>query len=234
MGNGSAGRPSVTVHYAQTLDGRIATRTGQSRWISGDASLRLAHRLRAEHEAVLVGVGTVVADNPRLTVRLVPGRSPLRVVADSTLRLPLDAHVLVDAAARTLVATTRRASEERLSAVRRRGAGVLVVEEDARGRVDLAALLGQLRALGIASLLVEGGREVITSVFQAGLVDRLVVCIAPKIVGAGVEAVGDLGISHLGEALTFEETAVTRMGEDILFEGRPAPRPSALGREGEG
>src|SRR5437868_3803386 len=96
---GRGPRPYVTIHYAQTLDGRIATCTGSSQWISGDASLTLAHELRAVHQAVMVGVGTVLADNPRLTVRLVPGRSPVRIVADSTLRLPAEAHVLTDAAA---------------------------------------------------------------------------------------------------------------------------------------
>src|SRR5919204_151270 len=121
------GRPSVTVHYAQTLDGRIATRTGNSRWISGEASLRLAHELRAEHQAVMVGVGTILADDPRLTVRLVEGSSPRRIVVDSTLRLPLDAHVLTDGAVDTIVATTPRAPQDRIMAVRCRGADVLIV-----------------------------------------------------------------------------------------------------------
>src|SRR5207248_11623610 len=103
MGNNGRGecgeRPRVTMHYAQTLDGRIATRTGQSQWISGEASLRLAHELRAAHQAVMVGVGTILADNPRLPVRLVDGASPRRIVVASPLRAPLDAHVLTDGAA---------------------------------------------------------------------------------------------------------------------------------------
>src|SRR5438067_7052606 len=106
-------RTRLTIHYAQTLDGRIATRTGHAQWISGEASLRLAHELRAAHQAVMVGVGTVLVDNPRLTVRLTEGTSPRRVVVDSTLRLPLDAHVLTDDAAETIVATTVRAPDER-------------------------------------------------------------------------------------------------------------------------
>src|ERR687886_2821367 len=135
MGNNGRGergeRPRVTIHYAQTLDGRIATRTGQSQWISGEASLRLAHELRAAHQAVMVGVGTIFADNPRLTVRLVEGPSPRRIVVDSTLRLPLDAHVLTDGAADTILATTARAPESRLQALRERGAEVLVLKQDA-------------------------------------------------------------------------------------------------------
>src|SRR3989449_2508650 len=125
-----ASRPLVTVHYAQTLDGRIASRTGDSRWVSGEGSLRLAHELRAAHDAVLVGIGTVLADDPKLTVRLAPGDSPVRVVVDSRLRVPLDANVLDTSVARTIVATTPLASEERATAIRARGAEGVRVKAD--------------------------------------------------------------------------------------------------------
>src|SRR5438876_1521493 len=131
-----AGRPLVTVHYAQTIDGRIASRTGDARWVGGERSLRLAHELRTAHDAVLVGIGTVLADDPKLTVRLVPGRSPVRVVVDSRLRVPPDASVPATADAPTIVATTPAASEERAAAIRSRGARVLRVNADAGGHVD--------------------------------------------------------------------------------------------------
>jgi diaminohydroxyphosphoribosylaminopyrimidine deaminase / 5-amino-6-(5-phosphoribosylamino)uracil reductase len=213
------GLPTVTIHYAQTLDGRIATRQGQSQWISGEASLLLAHRLRASHAAVLVGVGTVVADNPRLTVRLVPGGSPLRVVADSTLRLPPTANVLTDGAARTVIATTDRAPEARVAEMRGLGTEVLVVGRDAEGRVDLGKLLAKLLEMDVTSVLVEGGRGIITTALRERLVQRAIICIAPKILGAGVEAVGDLSICRLADALTFAEASFTPLGEDLIFDG---------------
>src|SRR4029077_19795982 len=144
-----ADRPLVMVHYAQTLDGRIASRTGDARWVSGEQSLRLAHDFRAAHDAVLVGIGTVLADDPKLTVRLVPGDSPVRIVVDSQLRIPLDANVLANRDARTIVATTPSASEERAAAIRARGAEVLRVRADVDGRVDLRDLLARLRRDGI-------------------------------------------------------------------------------------
>src|SRR5947209_714380 len=208
-------RPRVTLHYAQTLDGRIATRTGHSQWISGEESLRLAHQLRADHDAILVGVGTVVADDPRLTVRLVPGASPLRVVVDSTVRLPLSSHVLTDGAAPTLVAATDRAPVERREAVCRLGAEVLLVEAGADGRPDLGALLGHLHGRGIRSVLIEGGAGLITTAFRARLVDRLVVCIAPRLVGTGLSAVGDLEIRHMDRALRFVNSRFTTLGPDL-------------------
>lgn len=219
MSHHTRARPAVTVHYAQTLDGRIATRSGSSQWISGDASLRLAHELRAEHEAVLVGVGTVIADNPRLTVRLVPGRSPLRVVADSTLRLPLDAALLTDGAAETLIATTSRAAEPRIERVRRLGGRVLVIEQDSTGRVDITALLRRLRDDGVRSLLIEGGGGVITSALRARVVDRLTVCIAPKLVGDGIQAVNDLNIPRMSDALCFSRSSFRSCGDDMIFDG---------------
>lgn len=214
------GHPYVTIHYAQTLDGRIATRSGNSQWISGKASLCFAHELRATHQAVIVGIGTVLADNPRLTVRHAPGPSPMRVILDSTLRLPHDTHVLTDDAAPTLVATTTRAPEERIEAIRARGAEVLLFEPNADGRVDLAALMRHLGERGVVSVLIEGGANVITSALRNSLVDRLVVCIAPKMVGAGIEAVGNLDVLHLSDALTFAQARFTHVGEDIIFDGQ--------------
>ena len=211
--------PRVTVHYAQSLDGRIATCIGESQWIGGPASLQLAHQLRAEHPAVLVGVGTVLADNPRLTVRLVPGRSPSRVVLDSRLRLPTSSNVVVDGAAPTLVATTPAAPRERLAALRDLGAEVLVVDADAAGQVDLRHLLNTLDERGLASVLIEGGGGVITSALRARLVDRLVVCIAARVIGAGVAAIGDLGVRRLTEAPGFASARFTPLGGDVIFEG---------------
>ena len=219
-------RPSVTIHYAQTLDGRIATRTGQSQWVSGDESLRLAHELRAAHQAILVGVGTVLTDNPRLTVRLVPGQSPCRIIADSTLRLPLDAHVLTDGAAKTIVATTARAPQGGIEAIRERGADVLIVNQDSAGQVDLCDLLPRLAARGIESLLIEGGQGLITAALREHLADRLVVCIAPKVMGCGIEAVGELNVSRLSEALTFAQASFTPLGEDIIFDGQIVHAPA--------
>ncbi len=214
-------RPLVTIAYAQTLDGRLATRAGSSQWISGPESLRLAHALRASHDAVMVGVGTVLADDPRLTVRLVSGRDPLRVVVDSTQRTPLSAAVLAEGAAPgTLLAVTDAADPARVAAVRALGAEVLRVAADGDGRVSLPALLAELHARGIASLLVEGGARLITALLRARLADRLVVTVAPKLLGAGIEAVGDLGIGALADAIRLDPATVERYGADIVLDGR--------------
>jgi GTP cyclohydrolase II len=219
-----AGRPLVTVHYAQSIDGRIASRTGDSRWVSGEGSLRLAHELRAAHDAVLVGIGTVLADDPKLTVRLVPGDSPVRIVVDSRLRIPLEANVLTTSDARTIVATTPLASEERAAAIRARGAQVLRAKADADGHVDLHDLLARLRRDGIHSLLIEGGRGMITASLRERLVDRLTVCIAPKVIGEGIAAVGDLHIDKLRDAMTFDRAGFIAYGSDVVFYGEPAVR----------
>lgn len=211
-------RPSITVKIAQTLDGRIATTTGQSQWITCEQARALAHELRATHDAVLVGIGTVLHDNPRLTVRLVEGPDPLRVVADSRLRIPLDSALLTDQPERTIVVTSEDAPAERAAAVRERGARVIVGRRGPDG-LDLMDMLARLRELGIRSLMVEGGSGITTSLLRDGLVDRLVVCIAPKVLGTGLDAVGDLGIRDLGNALTFRETTIRQLGPDIVFDG---------------
>ena len=146
-----AARPSVTVHYAQTIDGRLATRTGDLQWISGQESLVMAHALRASHAAVLVGAGTVAADDPRLTARLVEGPSPIRVVLDSKLRLSPDANVVTDGAAPTILATTELAPVDRRREFARRAVEVLVLPSTPDGRVDLGSLLDELGARGMAT-----------------------------------------------------------------------------------
>lgn len=218
MNAAALARPRVTISYAQTLDGRLATRSGSSQWIGGPESLVFAHALRSQHDAIMVGVGTVLIDNPRLTVRHVAGRNPQRVVVDSALRTPLGAAVL-SREAHTIIATTERAPAARISDARAHGAEALVLPHDAAGRVDLPALLAALHKFGIASVMVEGGAALITALLRLQLVDRLAICVAPKILGTGIEAIGDLGIDQLAHALQLRELSVQRLGVDTLIEG---------------
>ncbi len=213
------GIPFVTLKFAQTLDGRIATVTGDSQWISSESTRRLAHRLRSLHDGIMVGLGTILADDPQLTVRLVKGRSPIRVIPDSRLRISLNAKVLKDQdVAPTIIATTSQADEKKLSSLKGMGIEVLMVGEDERGEVDLEDLFKRLGRRGISSILVEGGAGIITSLVHRELVDKVVVVIAPKIMGKGIEAIGDLSIRAVADVLKFSFVRTYRRGEDLVIE----------------
>ncbi len=217
----TTGLPLVTVKLAQTVDGRIATTTGNSQWISSAESLRLAHQLRAASDAVMVGSGTILADDPRLTVRLVRGRNPTRIVLDSRLRTPLTAKVLTEQdIAPTIIATTTRASEKKVARLRDMGIEISVIKENRRGEIDAVQLLRTLGQRGIASVLVEGGSRVVTSLLRLKLVDRLVIIIAPSILGRGIEAVGELDIRNINQAIKLSFTRTYRMGPDLIIEAR--------------
>lgn len=211
----SQARPYVILKYAQSLDGRIATTSGDSKWISGEDERRISHALRAACDAVLVGVGTVLNDDPQLTVRHVPGTSPLRVVLDSTLRTPLHANVIDDTAP-TLILASERADPVKKQSLRERGVAVRVVRE-CEGALHLPSALRELRSQGVASLLVEGGAKVITSMLETNLVDRLIVSVAPRIIGAGREAVGDLRTQKVVEGLRLRRRTVHLAGDDVLL-----------------
>jgi GTP cyclohydrolase II len=208
-------RPFVVLKFAQTLDGRIATATGDARWISGEAERRVSHALRAACDAVLVGIGTVLQDDPQLTVRMVPGASPLRVVLDSTLRLP-DGAKLLGADAVTTILTTDRSDPARRRTLAARRVGVQVLPSGAHG-VDVGAALGALRGAGVETLLVEGGARVITSLLSAGVVDRLIVAVAPTIIGQGTEAVGPLGITSIADGIRLINRSMHVVGDDVLL-----------------
>jgi 3,4-dihydroxy 2-butanone 4-phosphate synthase/GTP cyclohydrolase II len=208
-------RPYVALKYAQSLDGRIATATGDSRWISGEPERRVSHALRAACDAVLVGAGTVDRDDPELTVRLVSGASPTRVVLDSTLRLAPSANVLQPDAA-TIVVTTDRSDPDRRQELIRSGARVEVVSAEA-GRVDLAAALARLRSLGMESVLVEGGAGVITGLLARGLVDRVIVAVAPIVLGAGTEAVAELDVAEVRNGIRLVNRSIVPVGDDVIL-----------------
>jgi diaminohydroxyphosphoribosylaminopyrimidine deaminase/5-amino-6-(5-phosphoribosylamino)uracil reductase len=215
----TTGRPFVTARFAMSLDGRIATRTGESRWITSAEARLEGHRLRHAHDAILVGVGTALRDDPELTTRLPGGggRSPLRVVVDSGLRLPATARLLQAGPPGVLLATTDRAPAGRRRALEAAGAEVVVLPE-AGGRVDLRALLEHLGARGCISLLVEGGAEVHGGVFDAGAVDRVVAFVAPRVIGGtgSPGAVGGRGVDKLAAALPLREVEVGRAGPDLV------------------
>jgi len=213
--------PFVTLKYAQTLDGRIATATGHSRWISSLPSRRFAHRLRHAHDAIMVGIGTILSDDPELTVRLVRGRNPLRIILDSHLRIPMKARVLQDQdSAGTLMVTTYSADQEKLSRLKDLGIDTLILPADPSGRIDLHALLQKLGTRNIASVLAEGGSDVLTALLAQDLADRLVAIVAPKIAGRGIEAVGQLHITNMENAIGLIFRKIFRNGDDLILDSR--------------
>jgi len=215
------GRPLVTLKLAATLDGRIAAAGGDARWVTGPAARRLAHALRDVSDAVLVGAGTVRADDPRLTCRLPGGHHPVRIVlAGPALRLPARARVLERGGPPTWVVAPRGAPAGRAAALRRRGVEVLLVP-GRQGRVPFASLVRLLGARGLTSLLIEGGGTVAAEALRARVVDRVVLFVAPALLGGdAVAAVGPLALRRARDAVRVAGLAVARVGPDLVLEGR--------------
>jgi diaminohydroxyphosphoribosylaminopyrimidine deaminase/5-amino-6-(5-phosphoribosylamino)uracil reductase len=220
------GRPMVTLKLAASLDGRIATRSGVSRWITSAPARRL------EHDAVMVGAGTVLADDPELTCRQPGGRDPLRVIVDGRLRTPLSARVVSGAAARGTIVVTATRSGRKLAALRRRGVRVLTLPGRS-GAISLPVLLRRLAAEGVSSVLLEGGAAMAAAALRHGVVDQGLFFLAPRLIGGdGIPMIGPLGVRTMDQAPTLRVVRTSRRGPDLLVQavpwerGRPA-RPGA-------
>jgi len=209
------GRPLVTLTYAQSLDGSLAARRGQPLALSGSQSLNLTHQLRAAHDAILVGIGTVLADDPCLTVRYSGGNHPQPVILDSSLRIPVGAKLVAEPVRPLWIATTPAASTARRSVLAACGAHILDLPESPDGGVSLPDLLALLAEKGVNSLMVEGGARVIASFLRQQLVDQVLLTIAPCFVG-GLPALGALLPDGFPRLM---DTQVELLGEDTIIWG---------------
>ena len=212
-------RPLVTVSYAQSVDGSIATRNREQLRLSSPQSMVVTHRIRAACDAILIGINTLLVDNPLLTVRLAEGANPQPIVLDSTLRIPLQARLLERTDHRCWLACTDTSEPERIDAVKNRGAEVIHCRRDCQGRVDLPHLLFQLGERGIRSIMVEGGGQVITSFIEARLVDQMIITIAPRLVG-GLPVLDRPAASN-GSRLHLDPIFYQPCGPDIILWAQP-------------
>jgi diaminohydroxyphosphoribosylaminopyrimidine deaminase/5-amino-6-(5-phosphoribosylamino)uracil reductase len=233
------GRPLATLKLAMSFDGRIAAASGDSQWISSPASRTLVHRWRSEADAVMVGAGTVVADNPRLTCRVAGGRDPVRVIIDGRLRCPPRARVFVERSAAPALLVTTAANVAR---ARRRYGGARVevlgcpVRKAERGiqrvcEIDLRALMRELGRRGWCNVLIEGGARLAGSALDAGIVDRVAFFVAPIVIGTGTPAVEGLGFARVRDAIALDDLSVRRLGGDLLMEADIAIRRRARARQ---
>lgn len=214
--------PFVTLKTASTLDGKIASKTGDSRWVTGAAAREQVHTLRHQHEAIMVGIGTVLADDPSLTTRAsVPAIHPVRIVVDSSLKLPLSAKVVQDRSARTVVLATEQADSRKRKALE--DAGVEVIMCGAGAQVGLKEAMRKLGELEIGSILLEGGGVLNGAMLKEGLIDKIVLYYAAKIIG-GAEAPGTFtfgGFDKMAEAIQLDRVSVEMAGDDICVTGYP-------------
>jgi 3,4-dihydroxy 2-butanone 4-phosphate synthase/GTP cyclohydrolase II len=207
-------RPRVTVTYAQSLDGCLASGVGAPLALSGPESLSYTHQLRAQHSAILVGIGTVLADDPQLTVRLVEGKNPQPIVLDTQLRFPLSARLLRHPTHKPILITGPQSSEPRRRALEEAGARVVRGPLDSSGRLQLSVVLGLIRSMGFESLMVEGGARVITAFLAEKLVDAVAVTISPRFVGG-------LRAYDAPVPIALRDVHYQVLGSDVIVEGVP-------------
>lgn len=215
-------KPFIVLKAAMTLDGKIATVTGQSKWITNETSRAYGYKLRDIYDGIMVGINTVIEDNPMLTARVDGGKNPIRIVVDSSLRIDINANVVQDKSAKTIVATTDKADKDKILKLQAQDVDVIVVDKDENDKVDIEKLLDILGQQNICSILVEGGATLSGSFVAKKLVDKVYFFIAPKIIG-GKEAktpVAGTGILNLQEALTLKDIQIEKLEEDILIIGR--------------
>ena len=210
-------KPFVVLKAAMTLDGKIATATGQSKWITNETSRAYGYKLRDIYDGIMVGINTVIEDNPMLTARVDGGKNPIRIVVDSSLKIDINANVVQDKSAKTIVATTDKADKDKILKLQAQNVDVIVVDKDENDKVDIEKLLNILGQQNICSILVEGGATLSGSFVAKKLVDKVYFFIAPKIVG-GKEAktpVAGTGILNLQEALALKDIQIEKLEEDI-------------------
>lgn len=211
-------KPFVVVKAAMSLDGQIATRTGDSRYITGREARKFVHRLRAEYDAVMVGANTVLKDNPQLTVRLVKGRNPIKIVVDSKLRISMNAKVVKNEPRRLIIATSKKAPKAKVKRLMQKGIHVLTIDV-VGGRIDLKQLMKELGKRDICSILIEGGAELNAEIIRSGIADKVLFFISPRFIGKGLSALGDLGIAKVDRSIKLKSLDYKKIGKDILIEG---------------
>jgi GTP cyclohydrolase II len=229
---GTDGQPYITVSYAQSLDGSIAGTPGRMLRLSNSLSRTMTHHLRSRHDAILVGINTVLADDPRLTVRLAEGKDPRPVVIDGRLRTPLGARLLRGPAGGPIIATSETACPEKEDRLREAGAKVVRVPSGPDGRLDLGSLIARLRAMQIGSVMVEGGAGILSSFLAAGLADQVVITISPRFVG-GLSAVSAGEGCRCGLMPRLRNVRYQSLAGDLIVWGR-LERKSERNGSGDG
>ena len=209
----------ITISYAQSLDGKIATAKGESKWISSNRTLKLAHGLRRDNEVIIVGIGTVLMDDPELTCRHVKGDSPARAVFDSRLRIPESSKIIQSAhSVPTIIFTAEHQNQDKRVQLENAGAEVIPLPLEGEHSLDIKKAVEILEGKGYSSLYVEGGSGMITSFIRARLVHRMVVVSAPIIMGSGISAIGNLGVERMSDVITFKKHSVRRVGTDLVWD----------------
>ncbi|MBW2988875.1 bifunctional diaminohydroxyphosphoribosylaminopyrimidine deaminase/5-amino-6-(5-phosphoribosylamino)uracil reductase RibD [Candidatus Woesearchaeota archaeon] len=211
-------RPFVVVKAAMSLDGQIATRTGDSKYITGREARKLVHELRSSYDAVMVGSNTVIKDNPLLDVRLVKGRNPVKIVVDTKLKTPISSRIVSNDPSKLIIATSSSAPKSKIRRFMQKGAYVLVVGTKG-GKIDLKELMKELGKREICSILVEGGAELNAEAIKSGIADKVLFFISPQFIGSGLSALGNLGIDKVDRSIKLKSLDYRKVGRDILIEG---------------